>query len=77
MFKDDNDMDFEEFKRNLSKDPMGEYEQDELLASCRKNITGKFKNEEAQRIYNEAINEPGPKKIFKMITDFKYIFASR
>ena len=75
MFKDDNDMDFEEFKRNLSKDPMGEYEQDELLASCRKNITGKFKNEEAQRIYNEAINEPGPKKIFKMITDFKYIFA--
>ena len=66
MFKDDNDMDFEEFKRNLSKDPMGEYEQ---------NITGKFKNEEAQRIYNEAINEPGPKKIFKMITDFKYIFA--
>lgn len=75
MFKDDNDMDFEEFKRNLSKDPMGEYEQDELLASCRKNITGKFKNEEAQRIYNEAINEPGPKKIFKMIADFKYIFA--
>ena len=75
MFKDDNDMDFEEFKRNLSKDPLGEYEQDELLESCRKNVKAMYKNKEAQRIYNEAINEPGPKKIFKMITDFKYIFA--
>ena len=75
MFKDDNEMDFEEFKRNLSKDPIGEYEQDELLESCRKNIKAMYKNKEAQRIYNEAINEPGPKKIFKMITDFKYIFA--
>lgn len=75
MFKDDNEMDFEEFKRNLSKDPMGEYEQDELLASCRKNVKVMYKNKEAQKIYNESINEPGPKKIFKMITDFKYIFA--
>lgn len=75
MFKDDNEMDFEEFKRNLSKDPIGEYEQDELLESCRKNIKAMYKNKEAQRIYNDAINEPGPKKIFKMITDFKYIFA--
>lgn len=75
MFKDDDEMDFEDFKRNLSKDPMGEYEQDELLESCRKNFPEKIRNKEAQRIYNEAINEPGPKKIFKMIADFKYIFA--
>lgn len=75
MFKDDEEMDFEDFKRNLSKDPMGEYEQDELLESCRKNFPEKIQNKEVQKIYNEAINEPGPKKIFKMITDFKYAFA--
>jgi hypothetical protein len=54
---------------------MGEYEQDELLESCRKNFPEKIQNKEAQRIYNEAINEQGPKKIFKMITDFKYAFV--
>lgn len=75
MFKDDNEMDFEDFKRSLSKDPMGEYEQDELLESCRKNFPEKIQNKEAQKIYNEAINEQGPKKIFKMITDFKYAFV--
>ena len=75
MFKDDDEMDFEDFKRNLSKDPMGEYEQDELLVSCRKNFPEKFSNKEAQKIYNEAINKPALKKIFKMITDFKYAFA--
>lgn len=75
MFKDDDEMDFEDFKRNLCKEPMGEYEQDELLESCRKNFPEKIQNKEAQRIYNEAINEQGPKKIFKMITDFKYAFA--
>jgi len=75
MFKDDDEMDFEEFKRNLSKDPMGEYEQDELLESVRKNFPEKIRNKEAQKLYNEAINEPGPKKIFKMITDFKYAFV--
>ena len=75
MFKDDEEMDFEDFKRNLSKDPIGEYEQDELLESCRKNFTEKIQNKEVQKIYKEAINEPGPKKIFKMITDFKYAFA--
>jgi len=73
MFKDDDDM--EEFKRNLSKEPMGEYEQDELMESCRKNFPEKIRSKEAQKIYNESINEPGPKKIFKMITDFKYAFA--
>lgn len=73
MFKDDDDM--EEFKRNLSKEPMGEYEQDELMESCRKNFPEKIRNKDAQKIYNESINEPGPKKIFKMITDFKYAFA--
>ncbi len=67
--------DFEDFMRNLSKDPMGEYEQDELLESCRKNFPEKIQNKEAQKIYNEAINEQGPKKIFKMITDFKYAFV--
>ena len=75
MFKDDEEMEFEDFKRNLSKDPMGEYEQDELLESCRKNFPEKIHNKEVQKLYNEAINEPGPKKIFKMITDFKYAFA--
>lgn len=75
MFKDDNEMDFEDFKRSLSKDPMGEYEQDELLESCRKNFPEKIQNKEAQKIYNEAIKEQGPKKIFKMITDFKYAFV--
>ena len=75
MFKDNDEMDFEDFKRNLSKDPMGEYEQDELLESVRKNFPEKIRNKEAQKIYNEAINEEGPKKIFKMITDFKYAFA--
>lgn len=75
MFKDDEEMDFEDFKRNLSKDPIGEYEQDELLESVRKNFPEKIHNKEAQKIYNESINEPGPKKIFKMITDFKYAFA--
>ena len=75
MFKDDEEMDFEDFKRNLSKYPMGEYEQDELLESCRKNFPEKIRNKEVQKIYKEAINEPGPKKIFKMITDFKYAFA--
>ena len=75
MFKDDEEMDFEDFKRNLSKDPMGEYEQDELLESVRKNFPEKIHNKEAQKIYNESINEEGPKKIFKMITDFKYAFA--
>ena len=75
MFKDDEEMEFEDFKRNLSKDPMGEYEQDELLESCRKNFPKKIHNKEVQKLYNEAINEPGPKKIFKMITDFKYAFA--
>lgn len=35
----------------------------------------KIRNKEAQKIYNEAINEEGPKKMFKMITDFKYAFA--
>lgn len=75
MFKDDDEMDFEDFKRNLSKDPMGEYEQDELLESVRKNFPEKIRNKEAQKIYNEAINEEGPKKIFKMIADFKYAFA--
>ena len=74
MFKDDEEMEFEDFKRNLSKDPMGEYEQDELLESCRKNFPEKIHNKEVQKLYNEAINEPGPKKIFKMITDFKYAF---
>ena len=75
MFKDDEEMDFEDFKRNLSKDPMGEYEQDELLESVRKNFPEKIHNKEAQKIYNESINEEGPKRIFKMITDFKYAFA--
>lgn len=75
MFKDDEEMEFEDFKRNLSKDPIGEYEQDELLESCRKNFPEKIRNKEVQKIYNETINEPGPKKIFKMITDFKYAFA--
>jgi hypothetical protein len=75
MFKDDDDMDMEEFKRNLSKEPMGEYEQDELMESCRKNFPEKIRSKEAQKIYNESINEPGSKKIFKMITDFKYAFA--
>ena len=75
MFKDDEEMEFEDFKRNLSKDPMGEYEQDELLESVRKNFPEKIRNKEVQKIYNETINEPGPKKIFKMITDFKYAFA--
>lgn len=75
MFNDNDEMDFEDFKRNLSKDPMGEYEQDELLESCRKNLPEKIHNKEVQKLYNEAINEPGPKKIFKMITDFKYAFA--
>ena len=75
MFKDDEEMEFEDFKQNLSKDPIGEYEQDELLESCRKNFPEKFRNKEAQKLYNEAINEPAPKKIFKMITDFKYAFA--
>ena len=75
MFKDDEEMEFEDFKRNLSKDPMGEYEQDELLESVRKNFPEKIRNKEAQKIYKEAINEQGPKKIFKMITDFKYAFA--
>ena len=75
MFKDDDEMDFEDFKRNLSKDPIGEYEQDELLESVRKNFPEKIRNKEAQKIYNEAINEEGPKKIFKMITDLKYAFA--
>ena len=75
MFKDNEEMDFEDFKRNLSKDPIGEYEQDELLESVRKNFPEKIRNKEVQKIYNEAINEPGPKKIFKMITDFKYAFA--
>ena len=62
MFKDDEEMEFEDFKRNLSKDPMGEYEQDELLESVRKNFPEKIHNKEVQKIYNEAINEPGPKK---------------
>ena len=75
MFNDNDEMDFEDFKQNLSKDPMGEYEQDELLESCRKNYPEKIRNKEAQKIYNEYINEEGPKKIFKMITDFKYAFA--
>ena len=75
MFKDDEEMEFEDFKRNLSKDPIGEYEQDELLESVRKNFPEKIRNKEVQKIYNETINEPGPKKIFKMITDFKYAFA--
>ena len=75
MFKDDDEMDFEDFKQNLSKDPIGEYEQDELLESFRKNFPEKIRNKEVQKIYNEAINEEGPKKIFKMITDFKYAFA--
>lgn len=75
MFKDNDEMDFEDFKRNLSKEPMNEYEQDELLESCRKNFPEKIHNKEAQKIYNESINEPGPKKIFKMITDFKYAFV--
>lgn len=75
MFNDNDEMDFEDFKQNLSKDPMGEYEQDELLESCRKNFPEKIRNKEAQKIYNEYINEEGPKKIFKMITDFKYAFA--
>lgn len=75
MFKDNDEMDFEDFKRNLSKDPMGEYEQDELLESVRKNFPEMIRNKEAQKIYNKAINEEGPKKIFKMITDFKYAFA--
>ncbi len=75
MFKDDEEMDFEEFKRNLSKEPMNEYEQDELLESCRNNFHEKIRNKEVQKIYNDAINKPGPKKIFKMITDFKYAFA--
>ena len=43
MFKDDDEMDFEDFKRNLSKDPMGEYEQDELLESVRKNFPEKIR----------------------------------
>ena len=42
MFKDNDEMDFEDFKRNLSKDPMGEYEQDELLESVRKNFLRRF-----------------------------------
>ena len=75
MFKDNDEMDFEEFKQNLSKDPMGEYEQDELLESVRKNFPEKIRDKEVQKIYNEAINEEGPKKIFKMITDFKYAFV--
>lgn len=75
MFKDNDEMDFEDFKRNLSKDPMGEHEQDELLESVRKNFPEMIRNKEAQKIYNKAINEEGPKKIFKMITDFKYAFA--
>lgn len=74
MFKEDDEMDFEDFKQNISNDPIGEYEQDELLESCRKNFHERIKNKEVQKIYNEAINEPGPKKIFKMITDFKYAF---
>lgn len=75
MFKDNDEMDFEDFKQNLSKDPMGEYEQDELLESVRKNFPEKIRDKEVQKIYNKAINEEGPKKIFKMITDFKYAFA--
>lgn len=75
MFNDNDEMDFEDFKQNLSKDPIGEYEQDELLESCRKNFPEKIRNKEAQKIYNKYINEEGPKKIFKMITDFKYAFA--
>ena len=75
MFKDNDEMDFEDFKQNLSKDPIGEYEQDELLESCRKNFPEKIRYKEVQKIYNKAINEEGPKKIFKMITDFKYAFV--
>ena len=74
MFKDDDEMDFEDFKRNLSKDPIGEYEQDELLESTRKNFNEKIRNKEVQLIYNESINEKAPKTIFKLITDFKYVF---
>lgn len=75
MFNDNDEMDFEDFKQNLSKDPMGEYEQDELLESVRKNFPEKIRDKEVQKIYNKAINEEGPKKIFKMITDFKYAFV--
>ena len=73
MLNEDEKRDFEDFMRNMSKDPVGEYEQDEILESSRKRFSERLrKNPEGKKLYEETVNDKGVKLMFQQLGDFKY-----
>lgn len=73
MLNEDEKRDFEDFMRNMSKDPVGEYEQDEILESSRKGFSERLrKNPEGKKLYEETVNDKGVRLMFQQLGDFKY-----
>ena len=72
---DNNNEEMDEFLNSLSKDPVGEFEQNEMLNTARENFAKRLgENKEAQKLYNDTVNAIGVKIMFTSLTKFKYSY---
>lgn len=72
---DNNNEEMDDFLNSLSKDPVGEFEQNEMLNTARENFGKRLsENKEAQKLYNETVNAIGVKIMFQTLTKFKYSY---